>query len=71
MTLIPSGFSRSCSLRVMLISRSMAPRTISLAGALCTPRVASLRPQMPAMWPDGGMKDSCPVAGFMVCTQGQ
>ena len=57
---MPSGLSRSCSLRVMLSSRSMAPRTTSLAGALCTPRVSSLRPQMPAMWPDGGMQDSWP-----------
>ena len=29
--------------------------TTSLAGALCTPRVLSLRAQMPAMCPQGGM----------------
>src|SRR5205823_1092258 len=42
MTLIPCGFSRSCSLLVTCSSREMAPRTTSFAGALCTPRVSSL-----------------------------
>ena len=39
----------------------MAPRMTSLAGALCTPRVSSLRPQMPAMCPLGGTKTLVPV----------
>ena len=28
--------------------------TTSLAGALCTPRVPSVRHHRPATWPDGG-----------------
>ena len=61
MQLIPTGFSRSCSLRVIWVSSSIAPRTISLAGALCTPRVSSLRPQIPAMNPEGGRYVPPPV----------
>ena len=63
MQLMPTGLSRSCSFLVTWISRLIAPRITSLAGALCTPRVSSLRPQMPAMWPHGGMKPTAPVAG--------
>ena len=44
---MPLGLSRSCSLRVMFVSSWIAPRTTSLAGALWTPRVASLRAQIP------------------------
>ena len=36
MQLMPTGLSRSCSLLVSWISRSIAPRTTSLAGALCS-----------------------------------
>src|SRR2546425_689954 len=43
MTLIPCGFSRSCSLLVTCNSREIAPRTTSFAGALCTPRLSSVR----------------------------
>src|SRR5216684_1992496 len=71
MQLIPCGFSRSCSLLVMLSSRVMAPRTTSLAGALWTPRVSSLRPQMPAMCPLGGTKTLAPVLGSNTLTHGQ
>src|SRR6266699_3743671 len=63
MTLIPCGFSRSCSLLVTCNSREIAPRTTSFAGALCTPRVSSLRAQMPAMWPLGGTKFAWPARG--------
>ena len=49
----------------------MAPRTTSLAGALWTPRVSSLRPQMPAMWPLGGTKMFCPLDGSKTLTHGQ
>ena len=56
MQLIPDGLSWSCSPLVMLSSSEIAPRTTSLAGALWTPRVSSLRAQMPATWPLGGTK---------------
>ena len=56
---------------VMSSSRSMAPRTTSLAGALCTPRVSSLRPQMPATWPLGGTNMFAPVAGSKTLIHGQ
>ena len=56
MQLMPTGFSRSCSFLVICVSSATAPRTTSLAGALCTPRLSSLRPQMPAMCPLGGTK---------------
>ena len=41
-----------------LIVRSTpsAPVTISLAGALCTPRLLSLRAMIPQTWPDGGTR---------------
>jgi len=61
------GLSRPCSALVMLSSTSRAPRTTSLAGAFQTPRVSSVRAQMPAMWPDGGTKISVSplvAAGF-------
>ena len=61
MQLTPIGLSRSCSPRVIWISRSTAPRTTSLAGALCTPRSKSLRAQMPATWPLGGISRVWPV----------
>ena len=67
---MPTGLSRSCSFFVTCTSRLIAPRMTSLAGALCTPRVSSLRPQMPAMWPLGGMKPISPVAGFAVLIHG-
>ena len=47
------------------------PRTTSLAGALCTPRVSSLRAQTPAMWPDGGMNLLVPETGSKTWTHGQ
>jgi hypothetical protein len=56
MQLIPIGLSSPCSALVMLTSTSSAPRTISLAGAFQTPRVSSVRAQMPAMCPDGGTR---------------
>ena len=71
MQLMPTGLSRSCSFLVICISSAIAPRTTSLAGALCTPRVSSLRPQMPAMWPLGGTKMFLPVAGSTTLTHGQ
>jgi hypothetical protein len=49
MQLIPIGFSVPCSALVMFISTSRAPRITSLAGAFHTPRVSSVRAQMPAM----------------------
>ena len=58
MQLMPIGLSRPCSALVMFISTSSAPRTTSLAGAFQTPRVSSVRAQMPAMWPLGGTRIS-------------
>ena len=56
---------------VICVCSVIAPRTTSLAGALCTPRVSSLRAQMPAMWPDGGTNLLVPVAGSKTLSQGQ
>src|SRR5437762_3409747 len=70
-TLMPCGLSRSCSLLVICSSSEIAPRTTSLAGALCTPRVSSLRAQMPAMWPLGGTKFAWPASGSKNLTHGQ
>ena len=71
MQLIPSGLSRSCSAFVIFVSSAIVPRTTSFAGALCTPRVASDRAQMPAMWPHGGTKMLLPVAGSDTLIHGQ
>ncbi len=71
MQLTPIGLSRSCSALVIWVCRAIAPRTTSLAGALCTPRVSSLRAQTPAMWPDGGTNLLVPVAGSKTLIQGQ
>ena len=68
MQLMPIGLSRPCSALVMFISTSSAPRTTSLAGAFQTPRVSSVRAQMPAMWPHGGTMISVSplvAAGFV------
>ncbi len=70
MQLSPTGLSRSCSALVSWVCRLIAPRTTSLAGALCTPRVSSLRAQTPAMWPDGGTCLLVPVAGSNTFTHG-
>ena len=56
---MPTGLSWSCSPLVICSSSASAPRTTSLAGALWTPRVSSLRAQTPAMWPLGGTKRRC------------
>ncbi len=68
---MPTGLSSSCSFLVIWVSRSTAPRMTSLAGALCTPRVSSLRPQMPAMCPHGGTNCMLPVAGSKTLIHGQ
>ncbi len=65
------GLSTSCSPLVMLSSRVTAPRTTSLAGALWTPRVASLRAQMPAMCPLGGTNTCLPATGSATLIHGQ
>ena len=41
------------------------------AGALCTPRVASVRAHTPAMWPDGGVGTGSPLTGQRVTRYGQ
>ena len=64
MQLIPLGLSWSCSALVRLSARLIAPRTTSLAGALWTPRVSSLRAQIPAMWP--GRRHELRLAGQRV-----
>jgi len=71
MQLIPLGFSWSCSPLVMLSSSVIAPRTTSFAGALWTPRVSSLRAQIPATWPDGGTKRAWPESGSKTLIHGQ
>jgi hypothetical protein len=45
--------------------------TTSLAGALWTPRVSSLRAQIPATWPAGGMNFAWPESGSKTLTHGQ
>ena len=64
MQLTPAGLRMACSSRVTAYDRSSAPRTTMLAGALCTPRLVSVRAQVPAMWPDGAMVTRVPVMGF-------
>ena len=71
MQLMPSGLSRSVLGLGDLELEAMAPRITSLAGALWTPRVSSLRAQMPAMWPHGGTKTFRPVGGSMTLIHGQ
>src|SRR5688500_18330575 len=71
MQLMPHGFSWSCSPFVIFSSRDIAPRTISFAGALWTPRVSSLRAQTPAIDPLGGMNVPFPDTGSMTWTHGQ
>ena len=48
----------------------LAPRTTSLAGALCTPRVESVRAHAPAMWPDGGIRIGLLVSGSITSIHG-
>ena len=43
----------------------------SFAGALWTPRVSSLRAQMPPMCPDGGTNRAWPASGSKTLIQGQ
>src|ERR1044072_1879698 len=54
MQLMPTLFRPPCSACVTWKPRPLAPRTTSFAGALCTPRVESVRHHRPATWPDGG-----------------
>ena len=67
---MPVGLSSSCSLRVSWVSSATAPRMTSFAGALCTPRVASLRAHTPAMWPLGGTNRLVPASGSNTFTHG-
>ena len=71
MQLIPTGLSSPCSFLVICVSSATAPRITSLAGALCTPRVSSLRPQTPATCPDGGTNTFWPVGGSNTLIHGQ
>src|SRR6266702_4224662 len=71
MQLTATGLSWSCSPLVMFSSGAIAPRTTSLAGALWTPRVASLRAQMPATCPVGGTIVGRPVTGSITLIHGQ
>ena len=70
MQLIPIGLSWSCSPLVSCVASPSAPRTTSLAGALCTPRSSSLRAQIPAMCPLGGTVVFLPVSGSMTSIHG-
>ncbi len=69
--LMPTGLSRSCSALVRLVWSAIAPLMTSLAGALCTPRVSSLRAHTPATCPDGGTNRLVPVAGSKTLMYGQ
>ena len=55
MQLIPTLLSPPCSACVIWKPSPLTPIVISLAGALWTPRVESVRHQTPATWPDGGI----------------
>jgi hypothetical protein len=55
MQLMPIGLRSACSSLVIRGWMSRTPDTTSLAGAFQTPRCSSLRDQIPAMWPEGGM----------------
>ena len=68
---IPARLRLSCSAPVSVYARSLAPSTTSFAGALCTPRVESVRHQMPATWPHGGIWIGRFVIGSMTSIHGQ
>ena len=73
MQLIPMGLSNDCSPWVIFNSTSRAPRITSLAGAFHTPRDSSVRAQIPAMCPLGGMvmtRSPLVAAGFATLIQG-
>ena len=54
MQLMPERLRPPCSSCVTWNASPFTPSTTSLAGALWTPRVLSVRAQTPAMCPDGG-----------------
>ena len=70
MQLIPTLLRPPCSACVIWKPRPLTPIVTSLAGALCTPRVASVRHHTPATWPDGGTSIGWFVSGFMTSSHG-
>ena len=70
MQLMPTLFRPPCSAWVTWKPRPLAPMTISFAGALWTPRVASVRHHRPATWPDGGTIIGLLVSGSMTSIHG-
>ena len=71
MQLIPSRLSSPCSTEVSWKPSRVAPMTTSLAGALWTPRVSSVRAHTPATWPDGGTMIGRLDSGSMTSIHGQ
>src|SRR5678809_851340 len=63
MALTPRGLSVSWSASVRLFWSASAPRTISLAGALNTPRSVSVLAYTPSTGPPGGISFRAPVRG--------
>ena len=60
MTLMPCRLSWPWSTSLIDRSTPSAPRTISLAGALWTPRLLSERAMMPQTCPEGGTRTGSP-----------
>ena len=70
MQLMPTLLRPPCSACVTWKPRPFAPMMTSLAGALWTPRVPSVRHQTPATCPDGGIIIGRLVSGSMTSIHG-
>ena len=70
MQLMPRWFRPPCSSPVIWKPRPLTPIVTSLAGALWTPRVPSVRAQTPATCPDGGTSSGRFVIGSMTSIHG-
>ncbi|MCS7061548.1 MAG: hypothetical protein NZM14_10365 [Thermoflexales bacterium] len=69
-----ASFARAAQAHALAVGGTMSPdsvrRITEEAGALCTPRVLSLRAQMPAMCSDGGMCAGWFVTGCITSIHG-
>ena len=67
---MPRWFRPPCTSWVIWNASPFTPSTTSFAGALCTPRVLSVRAQTPAMCPDGGTIIGRRVSGSITSSHG-